>query len=675
MKISTSIFNIYAQVQKMIDNIFWDKYEKNTPPEIPKINENIGESYFGQFVTLRPPDPYNKQVCDYTGIEFIPVKVYEENLEPLVSVDQRDFAKEWFEGPYYYFYDKDYYVEVEPENKISNEQANNAKQIIFDHIKNNENQIYKDTLKDFIYVEDNENPYDDLPKEYDKEYATKKYIIHAFDSVMQGEIYSKISKNPLSIMLFNGSLNELESPWGMDSGNYLSYGQSLEIVMSRLREFLSNVEIGSSIMVDENTDDRFRQSTYPPSAKNKYTLREFVPKYVSLEAFEDNFAVCKYCDENWIPISKWGPDEPCAECQQDMGVCQSCDKYVHYDSMVYEEGSDESYCEDCYNEIVTSRQIDIKSVADENNMPLLALHEYFRDLEWDQSYGGPAWANITAGLIELKNASGYQDEAVWIDHVVDLQHNTGNVFNKSSKLSRIVNNVISDKTKYNNLKLFSMVAKNELYPEVKEFIKMMKKWEDLSEGEKLTRILERVNGTPKFDKNGNIDLRETQLIPEYYLNKYDPIRYQSPSMASDIIKMKKTSWTNSDYYDLDEEDLYNFYAMTMIDPRLIKLYPPMAQLFQSLTSKIKSVFISYLTKEVYEEALDTRYPRIPYGGAVGGNLYHFLEQIKDNPHVSFNFEDLENADEDEDWYQELVEESENKPVISASFKNLYRLVP
>lgn len=67
----------------------------------------------------------------------------------------------------------------------------------------------------------------------------------------------------------------------------------------------------------------------------------------------------------------------------------------------------------------------------------------FKDLNWSPAYGGPAWAAIAEGYVDLRQAlNNYNPEApspssesaekliAAIDHAFDLEHNTGTVLNK-----------------------------------------------------------------------------------------------------------------------------------------------------------------------------------------------------------------------------------------------------
>ena len=57
----------------------------------------------------------------------------------------------------------------------------------------------------------------------------------------------------------------------------------------------------------------------------------------------------------------------------------------------------------------------------------------FSRFEWPDDYGGNSWANICDGWLRLYKAKTVRDLYVAIDHIYDLQHNTGSVFNKVEK--------------------------------------------------------------------------------------------------------------------------------------------------------------------------------------------------------------------------------------------------
>jgi hypothetical protein len=50
---------------------------------------------------------------------------------------------------------------------------------------------------------------------------------------------------------------------------------------------------------------------------------------------------------------------------------------------------------------------------------------------WKQAFGGKPWANICLAYINLYNSKDINQQLIQIDHVYDLQHNTGFALNKS----------------------------------------------------------------------------------------------------------------------------------------------------------------------------------------------------------------------------------------------------
>lgn len=60
----------------------------------------------------------------------------------------------------------------------------------------------------------------------------------------------------------------------------------------------------------------------------------------------------------------------------------------------------------------------------------------FTELIWSQSYGGTNWANIANAYSKLAKAEDRPSKAIWIDHVYDLEHNTGSVFTKVKRYKK-----------------------------------------------------------------------------------------------------------------------------------------------------------------------------------------------------------------------------------------------
>lgn len=59
----------------------------------------------------------------------------------------------------------------------------------------------------------------------------------------------------------------------------------------------------------------------------------------------------------------------------------------------------------------------------------------FTTLSWTSSYGGKNWSNIANSWKKLKNAPK-TEWSTWIDHVFDLEHNTGTMLNKVRRFGK-----------------------------------------------------------------------------------------------------------------------------------------------------------------------------------------------------------------------------------------------
>ena len=55
---------------------------------------------------------------------------------------------------------------------------------------------------------------------------------------------------------------------------------------------------------------------------------------------------------------------------------------------------------------------------------------------WYQDYGGMSWFNITSALERLYKAKSDSDKVLALDHILDLEHNTGSIFTKSRRYSK-----------------------------------------------------------------------------------------------------------------------------------------------------------------------------------------------------------------------------------------------
>lgn len=67
------------------------------------------------------------------------------------------------------------------------------------------------------------------------------------------------------------------------------------------------------------------------------------------------------------------------------------------------------------------------------------LFEKVDVVDWNENYGGKAWSNIVDAYFQLKYASNTNKLIVAIDHVYDLEHNTGSIFTKDDSYSKLTN--------------------------------------------------------------------------------------------------------------------------------------------------------------------------------------------------------------------------------------------
>lgn len=73
------------------------------------------------------------------------------------------------------------------------------------------------------------------------------------------------------------------------------------------------------------------------------------------------------------------------------------------------------------------------SDATENNIYEYAEHVYklFQKLNWNACYGGKKWAKAVKLLIESKSIKTLHEKVGWCDKVLDLQHNSGHLLDKT----------------------------------------------------------------------------------------------------------------------------------------------------------------------------------------------------------------------------------------------------
>jgi hypothetical protein len=133
----------------------------------------------------------------------------------------------------------------------------------------------------------------------------------------------------------------------------------------------------------------------------------------------------------------------------------------------------------------------------------------FANTKWHHEYGGEAWANIVDGWMLLNNAKSYPEKITAIDHIYDLEHNTGSVLDKHPE-----------------------------YRYMKDVFKQHQSYRDSGTG-KFPNTLKRV-----LDHKASIT------------NPYEMIEYVSPAMRKLALAAlrQKTGGSLEDYY-ANKEDL------------------------------------------------------------------------------------------------------------------------
>lgn len=229
--------------------------------------------------------------------------------------------------------------------------------------------------------------------------------------------------------------------------------------------------------------------------------------------------------------------------------------------------------------------VEIKS-----KMTLEQLKSYFNDLLWPTAFGGPLWGQVVSDLIGLKKSTSIEDKIYYIDHIIDLEHNTGNIFDKNAHLHRIISQIISMKSGSNFIKDVIYYV----YPEIKDFYKKY-------------FYISRYSAKDNFN--------DFQRI----MNKYD-----------------EQDYPNKKKYDLSFTDLCSYYfleSLTGFAYSESKKDPELNKIKSFIYSKIANVFIDYLTTEVYAEQKTTLVPYALPGQAVSPELFSIIKKKDIHPEL------------------------------------------
>lgn len=140
-----------------------------------------------------------------------------------------------------------------------------------------------------------------------------------------------------------------------------------------------------------------------------------------------------------------------------------------------------------------------------NKPSLRDLRTIFYEFEWPGGYGGEMWGDIADAAIMLKEANTVNDKAIWIDHIVDLEHNNDCVFDKEEYLYEMIKLVIVIKSMFDNITDYYQFINKYLSTDVKniykDFIIHIRKDEHSSnfDIEDYKAILEEISGYSSYD--------------------------------------------------------------------------------------------------------------------------------------------------------------------------------
>jgi hypothetical protein len=90
-----------------------------------------------------------------------------------------------------------------------------------------------------------------------------------------------------------------------------------------------------------------------------------------------------------------------------------------YDRLCKKAGITRKQIHDCKDDVVTYAEV---------------VYALFSVPKWSAQYGGKKWAEAAKLLIESKTIKTRHEKVAWCDRVLDLQHNTGHLLNKTDFL-------------------------------------------------------------------------------------------------------------------------------------------------------------------------------------------------------------------------------------------------
>lgn len=178
------------------------------------------------------------------------------------------------------------------------------------------------------------------------------------------------------------------------------------------------------------------------------------------------------------------------------------------------------------------------------------FEEAYSKANWNDGYGGEAWANIARGWMRLNTAKTKDEIYVAIDHVYDLQHNTDSVFNKLKKY------YISERGGYRWIKealdlKASILSMQELVPHLSGSMK------------KLARpFLQAIGDGPKKEENPNYRVEDwfnglrgflaQTLLDNFGIARYQELTSNQTVYKADVKLLREDKTRDQDSVDVEK---------------------------------------------------------------------------------------------------------------------------
>ena len=211
----------------------------------------------------------------------------------------------------------------------------------------------------------------------------------------------------------------------------------------------------------------------------------------------------------------------------------------------------------------------------------------FKEAGWSINYGGDAWAQIAEGWLRLNKAKTRNELFTYIDHVYDLEHNTGSVFSKLNQYYRLegdgydwIKKFLDEKRDIESpIELTNMISR----PFKKLALRAIKmKWGDTQQGFKKSikdepkeKSLDLSMGFPTHIAEADYlykQLRnlEPNINLNYSLTKAILMHKLTDEEAKKYVEYKKGSYDDVEYWISKIDNAAGFFSSHALNPSTIK---------------------------------------------------------------------------------------------------------